>query len=85
MFWGLGVFLAHFTMAADIFTFLNLSCSISSSKIPALYEIFESEIISRTKADIMDVFSLPKRRDLHEAVGRFKRVKCYIPAFHGLE
>lgn len=43
------------------------------------------EMISKTKSDIMEVFSLPKLRPLHEAIGRFERMQCYIQAFHNLE
>lgn len=40
--------------------------------------VFESEMISKTKADVMDVISLPELRDLHEAGGRFERTQCCV-------
>jgi len=38
--------------------------------------VFESEIISNIKADVMDVFFFAKTEGFHEEVGRFERIQA---------
>lgn len=70
-------------MAADVFIFKNPP---AASAIQTFQHcVYESEMIRKAKADVMNVFSLPKLRDLHEVVGRFGRIQCCIFTFHNLK